>query len=107
MGCVMFVLWHTLLFFLLKKLLYTKLDRCCFEEVGHWMSDIGLLDSGHPKPGVLGLKNQDAFKKCIVFEEKKPMLCSFGIIVYFCVVQVSMAMRCTYYTLSGIKMCIF
>lgn len=71
MGCVMFVLWHTLLFFLLKKLLYTKLDRCRFEEVGHWVSDIGLLDSGHPKPGVLGLKNQDAFKKCIVFEEKK------------------------------------
>ena len=67
----MFVLWHTLLFFLLKKLLYTELDRCRFEEVGHWVSDIGLLDSGHPKPGVLGLKNQDAFKKCIVFEEKK------------------------------------
>lgn len=73
----------------------TKLDRCCFEEVGYW--DIGLLDSGCPKPGVSGVKNQDALKKmCIVFEEKLPMLCSFGIIVYFCGVQVSMAMRCTY-----------
>ena len=76
-------------FLSIEKLLYTELDRCRFEEVGHWVSDIGLLDSGHPKPGVLGLKNQDAFKKCIVFEEKNAN-------VYFCVVQVSMAMRCTY-----------
>lgn len=57
-------------FLSIEKTLIYKIDRCRFEEVGHWMSDIGLLDSGHPKPGVLGLKNQDAFKRCIVFEEK-------------------------------------
>jgi len=45
-----------------------KLDRCCFEEVGYW--DIGLLDSGCPKPGVSGVKNQDALKKCVLFLRK-------------------------------------